>query len=92
MNQALAKLRTSAPGVDAAKLIATGASELRVVFTEEELPGVLVAYMHGLKAAFATSIGFCAIAFLVTFFVPWSRLPTHVEKAEKKDAAASESA
>lgn len=92
INQALAKLRTSAPGVDAAKLIATGASELRQVFTAEELPGVLVAYMHGLKAAFATSIGFCGIAFLVTFLVPWSRLPTHVEDAEKKAAAAGESA
>ncbi|KAL8882141.1 MAG: hypothetical protein Q9198_000813, partial [Flavoplaca austrocitrina] len=43
VNQMLAKLSVSAPGVDAQQLIATGASELRNVFTPEELPGILVA-------------------------------------------------
>lgn len=93
INQAIIRLRTSAPDVDAARLIATGASEIRKAFTPEELPGVLVAYMHGLKAAFAVSIAFCGIAFLVTLVVPWSRLPTHAPDAEKgEDAPATESA
>jgi hypothetical protein len=73
-------------------LIATGASELRTKFTSTELPGVLVAYMHGLKAAFAVSIALCGIAFLATFAIPWKRLPTHAPDAEKKDAQATESA
>lgn len=82
VNQMLAKLPESAPGVDAGKLIATGASELRKVFSPEELPGIIVAYMHGLKAAFAVSIGFCGLAFLTTLIIPWSRLPTHVPAAK----------
>ena len=82
VNQMLAKLPESAPGVDAGTLIATGASELRKVFSPEELPGIIVAYMHGLKAAFAVSIGFCGLAFLTTLVIPWSRLPTHVPAAK----------
>ncbi|KAI1139995.1 MFS gliotoxin efflux transporter glia [Hypoxylon sp. FL0543] len=77
INQAIKRLRTSAPDVDAGRLIATGASELRKAFTPEEFPGVLIAYMHGLKAAFAVSIVFCGIALLTTLVIPWGRLKTH---------------
>lgn len=92
INQALASLRTSAPDVDPARLIATGASELRKAFTADELPGVLVAYMHGLKAVFAVSIAFCGIAFLTTLAIPWHRLPTHAPDAEEKGTPAANSA
>lgn len=83
----LVKLPTSAPGIDGARVIATGASELRKEFTPEELPGVIIAYMHGLKAAFAVSIALCGIAFLTTLFIPWRRLPTHTPDADKEDAS-----
>ncbi|KAJ8127255.1 hypothetical protein O1611_g6382 [Lasiodiplodia mahajangana] len=88
INQALNKLHTSAPGVDGARLIATGASELRAKFTSSELPGVIVAYIHGLKAVFAVSIGFIGIAFLTTLVIPWARLPSHGPDSEKKDLPA----
>lgn len=78
--------------MDPARLISTGASALRTAFAPEELPGVLVAYMHGLKAAFALSIAFCGIAFLSTLVIPWGRLSTHATDAENKDAPATESA
>lgn len=78
----LVVLPISAPGVDAARLISTGASELRSTFTLEELPGITVAYMHGLKAVFALLIGFSGIAFLATLAIPWRRLPTHTPNAE----------
>lgn len=81
----LAKLSVSAPGVDAQQLINTGASELRNVFTPEELPGILVAYMHGLKAAFAVSIGFGGLAFLTTLTIPWGRLRTHAPDTKQGD-------
>jgi hypothetical protein len=89
INRALHALKTTAPDVDASKLITTGASELRKVFTAEELPGVIEAYMRGLKAAFAVSIAFCGLAFIATLFVPWERLATHQpvldKDAEKQD-------
>ncbi|KOS18116.1 putative HC-toxin efflux carrier [Escovopsis weberi] len=86
VNQLLAKLPSTAPGVDPALVIATGAVELRNVFSPEELPGILVAYMHGLKAVFAVGIGMAGAACLCTAFIPWSRLPTHAPPADKATA------
>jgi MFS transporter, DHA2 family, glioxin efflux transporter len=71
--------------VDDARLISAGASELRTAFTPQELPGVLIAYMHGLKAVFAVSIAFCGVAFLTTFVIPWNKLPTHLVDMGRKD-------
>jgi hypothetical protein len=70
-------LQNTSPEIDASKLIGTGASELRKVFTEKQLPRVIAAYMEGLKALFALSIAFCGLAFIATLFVPWERLATH---------------
>lgn len=64
----------SAPGVDPLRLIATGATELRNVFTPEELPGILVAYMRGLKISFAVALGSTAMALVVVLFSKWKRL------------------
>ncbi|KAB8336835.1 hypothetical protein FH972_021143 [Carpinus fangiana] len=88
INQMLVKLPVSAPGIDPAKLIATGASDLRNAFSSEELSGILVAYMHGLKSVFAASIGFCGLAFLTTLIVPWGRLPTHTEDVKHEEVQA----
>jgi len=46
------------------------------VFSPEVLPGVLQAYMSGIKAAFAVAIGFSGAAFISAWFIPWKKLPT----------------
>ncbi len=79
----LAKLASIAPSIRGQRVIDAGASDLRKVFSAEELPKVLIAYMHGLKAAFALSVAFCGIALIATLFVPWRRLATHAK--EQKD-------
>jgi hypothetical protein len=72
-------------------LITTGASDLRTVFTPEEIPGVLLAYMHGLKSAFAVSVAFCGLAFISTFFIPWGKLKTHSGDSAEVDSPKSTS-
>jgi hypothetical protein len=67
-----------APTVNPSLVILTGASELHNVFPPDVLPGVLQAYMAGIKAAFAVAIGFSGAAFISAWFIPWSRLPTHL--------------
>lgn len=67
-------LPISAPGVDPATVIATGATQIRTVFTAEEVPGILVAYTAGIKAALALSIGASGAAFVVSLFNSWKRL------------------
>ncbi|KAM5349415.1 hypothetical protein ACJ41O_005920 [Fusarium nematophilum] len=63
-------------------VIATGATQLRSIFTPEELPGILLAYMHGLRAVFALGIAMAGVSCLATVFIPWSRLPTHAPSLE----------
>jgi hypothetical protein len=77
VNRLLATLPKMAPTVDPALVLATGASELRNVFSTDVLPGVLEAYMVGIKAAFAVGLAFCGTAFLLSFAVPMRKLPTH---------------
>ncbi|KUI71447.1 Putative HC-toxin efflux carrier TOXA [Cytospora mali] len=66
----------SAPGVDPAMLLATGATELRNVFTPEQVPGILVAYMRGLKIVFAISLASVGLSLVVSVFSRWKRLNT----------------
>ena len=53
----ISTLPTSAPGIDAFIVMATGAQDIHRPFTAGQLPGVLVAYMQGIKATFAIVIG-----------------------------------
>lgn len=76
-NRLLATLPKTAPGVNPYQVFVTGASELRNVFPPDVLPGVLEAYMVGLKAAFAVSIAFCGTAFICSLAIPMKKLPSH---------------
>lgn len=66
----------SAPGVDPLMVVASGATELRKLFTPEELPGILVAYMKGLKISFAVAVAATGLAFVIGMFSRWKRLNT----------------
>ncbi|KAL9040170.1 MAG: hypothetical protein Q9214_004593 [Letrouitia sp. 1 TL-2023] len=77
VNRLLATLPKTAPGVNPHLVILTGASELQNVFPPHVLPGVLQAYMVGIKAAFAVSVAFSGVAFLSTLAIPIKKLPTH---------------
>lgn len=78
-NQLLRKLPISAPGVNPALVLATGASELRNVFTADQLPGVLEAYMTGIKAAFAVAIAMMGLGVPVSLLSKWDKLDAHKE-------------
>ena len=67
----------SAPGVDPATVVNTGATDLRNVFSAEQVPGILVAYMRGLKMAFAIGLASAGVAFvIIVLFQRWNRLNT----------------
>ncbi|KAJ9138502.1 Efflux pump antibiotic resistance protein [Coniochaeta hoffmannii] len=78
VNQMLETLAVTAPDVDPAKLIATGVSEIRDTFPAEQIPGILLAYMAGLRVPFAiatsTAGAACVLACIVAVF------PNHLEK------------
>lgn len=66
-NVLLKKLPEFAPSIDPASVIAIGASKLREAFSEEDLPGILRAYMAGLKAAWAAATALGGLTFLCAF-------------------------
>lgn len=74
VNTMMKAVPTLAPGVDPMRVVATGAGQLRSVFTAEELPGVLAAYLDGIQAAFLLACTIAGIAFLVGLLLPWKPL------------------
>ncbi|KAJ2892671.1 uncharacterized protein MKZ38_009486 [Zalerion maritima] len=84
VNTMMRKLVDTAPDVEPAQVVATGATDLRLVFSEEELAGILVAYMKGLKVAFALAIAGTGIAFLVGLGSKWDRINVEATTATPK--------
>ncbi|KAH8704048.1 putative MFS multidrug transporter [Talaromyces proteolyticus] len=78
-NKMLQKLPEYAPGVNPQLVIATGATELRSVFSADQLAGILQAYMSGLKVTFLLSIVLGGIATVISLFPKWTSLKGKVE-------------
>ncbi|KAL6811973.1 major facilitator superfamily domain-containing protein [Trichoderma sp. SZMC 28015] len=80
VNVMINNLPKTAPGVNPALVVSTGATDLRKVFLDDQIPGILVAYMQGLKAAFAIGIASSGIAFItILFYDRDSKLQSIVE-------------
>lgn len=74
VNKLLTTLPVSAPDVSPAMVLGTGATQIRHLFTEEQVPGILVAYMAGIKVALAFTVAAVGISFFIILFAPWQRL------------------
>ena len=75
VNVLLKVLPHSAPGVNPVAVVLTGATDLRKPFTPEQVAGILVAYMRGLKISFAIGIASTGMALvIITVFQKWNRL------------------
>ncbi|WEW61666.1 hypothetical protein PRK78_007158 [Emydomyces testavorans] len=68
VNELLKKLPQVAANVSPKLVIATGASELHKVFKPEDLDGVLVGYMDGLKVTFIVCIATGGVSFVASLF------------------------
>ena len=73
-NRLLQRIPITAPGVNPALVVATGATDLRKVFSARDLPGILTAYLDGLKVSFAIAIATACVGFLLTFAPKWRTL------------------
>jgi hypothetical protein len=84
VNSMIRTLPDNAPGVDAQKVVQTGATEIRHVFSPEQVPGIVESYMAGIKVALAVALAACCVSFLVSLFNERKRLG----KEQVKDAGA----
>jgi hypothetical protein len=74
VNRLLSRVPVTAPGVNPALVVATGATDLRKVFSAHDLPGILVAYLDGLRVAFAITIATACLGFILAFAPRWQKL------------------
>ncbi|CAH0051604.1 unnamed protein product [Clonostachys solani] len=74
VNKIATVLRSSALDVDVGTVIATGATEIRHAFPADQVPGIVIAYMEGLRVTFAIAATAVGLAFVVSFFSSWKRL------------------
>ncbi|KAK4239384.1 major facilitator superfamily domain-containing protein [Achaetomium macrosporum] len=80
VNRMINRLATSAPDVNPLAVVRTGATQIRTVFSPEQVPGILIAYMAGIKTALALAIGAVGLAFVVSWFSNLRRLNTEALK------------
>ncbi|KAK0658710.1 major facilitator superfamily domain-containing protein [Cercophora samala] len=74
VNELMKELAISAPDVNALAVLGTGATQIRTVFPAEQVPGILIAYMAGIKTALAIAIGAVGFSFVFSLFFSWRRL------------------
>jgi hypothetical protein len=73
-NVLVARLAVDAPAVDAGALLQAGSGAVRSIVAPENLPGVLAAFEKAITSTFYLSAGTSAMAFLVSFGIPWINL------------------
>ncbi len=73
-NVLLGKLPTLAPSVNTQQVAATGVTDLRSVFPADAIPGIVDAYMDGLKVTYAIAITTVGISVLISFASKWRNL------------------
>ena len=81
INRLVRTARHTAPGVSPLALIGTGATDIRRVFPAELVPGIVEAYMAGVKVVFALSIGIVAGSVLMSALLKFKRLNVEAAKA-----------
>ncbi|KAM3439702.1 hypothetical protein NHJ13734_003583 [Beauveria thailandica] len=70
INRLLYYLKKIAPGIDAARIVTIGASDLRSQVSSSDIDFVLQAYLGSLKDTFALGVGFAGCAFLASWIAP----------------------
>lgn len=73
------RLPTRAPGVDPASVVSVGVTQIRATFSTSEVPGIILAYMDGLKVAYAISIAAAGISVIVSALSKWKNLKGKVQ-------------
>ena len=90
-NRLLQRLASSAPNIDAAMVLATGATDIHRVFSGEDLVAVLEAYMSGIKDVFAFSMAGAAVTAVIALVIPFKKVPSNESrKTEEKVATAAQ--
>jgi len=70
----VSSLAKNAPSVNAAQVVATGATNIRTTFPPEALTGILLSYVDGLHVSFAIGIASAGLSLLPALAAKWRRI------------------
>jgi hypothetical protein len=87
VNRLISTLASSAPDLDPQLVIATGATQIRSTFTPDQVPGVVFAYMAGVKVTFALVVALAGVTCLVGLLAPWKPINAESLKESGGDVA-----
>ncbi|SPO07787.1 related to major facilitator (MFS1) transporter [Cephalotrichum gorgonifer] len=80
VNMMISTLLSTAPAIDPDKVILTGATRIREMFSADAVPLIVASYTQGVRVAFSIAIGGAGVAFVVALFYPqtmiFERRPT----------------
>ncbi|KAI0176907.1 major facilitator superfamily domain-containing protein [Pestalotiopsis sp. NC0098] len=85
-NQLSQRLASTAPDVDRALVLATGATDIRSVFSGADLIGIISAYEWGIKVAFAIIIASSGVSAIFSLCTKWDNI--NKKKEQPKDSKA----
>ena len=67
-NELVRKLATLAPGVDPGRVVHAGPTGITQNFPKDQVPGILLSYMQGLKASWAMGTALAGVTLLISFW------------------------
>ena len=73
-NKLRSTVKENAPSVDPARVVLTGATEIRTTFPPQALPGILRSYLAGLRVVFALGIALGGVAVVIAVLSPGGRI------------------
>ena len=59
------------PDLEPHSVLHTGVSNIRATYSPEQIPGIVLAFLDGLKVDYAIAIAACGIALLISFLSEW---------------------
>ena len=75
------------PNIDPAKLLGTGATQIREVFSPAQVPLIIQAYVDGLQVVWALAAAGFAVSAIIGCFGSWRRMGADEMKAAAGAAA-----
>ncbi|KAL8890820.1 MAG: hypothetical protein Q9215_002046 [Flavoplaca cf. flavocitrina] len=73
-NVLIQKLPSLAPEVSSAQILQAGTTEIEELFPADQVLGILLSYMAGLKAAWAMGIAVAGVTVMVSFLPQWKSI------------------
>ena len=86
LNELLPQIQAVNPNLDATDILRAGATGLKALVTEAQLPAVLVYYANSLDSVFKVGAATAAVAVILALFIEWKSIkkdkkPMDVERS-----------